>query len=63
MDKTETVLVSACLLGLRCRYDGKAKKYDGIEEIGKLCHLVPVCPEQLGALERPGIRLRFATAE
>ena len=52
-DKKENVLVSACLLGLCCRYDGKEKKYDGMEEMKELCHLVPVCPEQLGGLKTP----------
>jgi uncharacterized protein YbbK (DUF523 family) len=49
------VLISACLLGVRCRYDGGSKpdpvlierlRADGV-------HLVPVCPEQLGGLPTP----------
>ena len=38
----ENVLISACLLGTECRYDGKSMKAAEIEELAKLCHLVPV---------------------
>lgn len=46
------VLVSACLLGLPCRYDGTGKL---LEELAALpgVELVPVCPEQLGGLPTP----------
>ena len=27
------LLVSACLLGLRCRYDGQSKRMDGLERL------------------------------
>ncbi len=44
-------LVSACLLGLRTRYDGASKAVPWLERKAK--HLVPVCPEQLGGLPTP----------
>ncbi|MCE5275937.1 MAG: DUF523 domain-containing protein [Syntrophaceae bacterium] len=46
------VLVSACLLGIRCRYDGRSRTRRWIL---KLPHIipVPVCPEQLGGLPTP----------
>jgi len=47
------ILISACLLGVRCRYDGQSKAYPGIEELGKKHILIPVCPEQLGGLSTP----------
>lgn len=43
-------IISACLLGLHCRYDGSTK--GPIEVPEDLC-LVPVCPEQLGGLPTP----------
>ena len=46
-------LVSACLIGIKCRYDGKSnlnKKCLGLFKKGKL---IPVCPEQLGGLQTP----------
>lgn len=51
----EKILVSACLLGIGCRYDGKEKAN---EQVLKLLNdpdvvLVPVCPEQLGGLPTP----------
>lgn len=51
----ENILVSACLLGLGCRYDG-GRKAD--ERVMRLLEreditLIPVCPEQLGGMETP----------
>lgn len=47
------LLVSACLLGIPCRYDGAEKEYEGIRELMKHHVLIPVCPEQLGGLATP----------
>ncbi len=47
------LLVSACLLGVCCRYDGKSQPQPGIEELAQRYQLVPVCPEQLGGLTTP----------
>ena len=47
------ILVSACLLGCRCRYDGASKPVAGIEMLAACHTLVPVCPEQLGGLPTP----------
>ncbi len=52
MEKTP-ILVSSCLLGLRCRYDGGEKADARILSLGKRRALVPVCPEQLGGLPTP----------
>ena len=46
-------LVSACLLGTHCRYDG-GHCYNGIvEKLKKDAVIVPVCPEMLGGLGVP----------
>ena len=50
MDK---LLVSACLLGTPCRYDGKSKPIAGIEHLRERYELIPVCPEQAGGLPTP----------
>lgn len=47
------ILVSACLLGACCRYDGKSVPNEDIIALGKKHQLVPVCPEQLGGLPTP----------
>ena len=48
-------LISACLLGLYCRYDGKVKTYEGVAELLQRedIHLIPICPEQAGGLATP----------
>ena len=47
------LLVSACLLGVRSRYDGASKPHPLVEELAKRHTLIPVCPEQLGGLSTP----------
>lgn len=46
------VLVSACLLGVGCRYDGKSKGVQ-LDALMARCELIPICPEQLGGLPTP----------
>lgn len=48
-----TILVSACLLGCPCRYDGKSKPNDGVLALMEHHTLIPVCPEQMGGLATP----------
>ena len=53
MDTKERILVSACLLGVPCRYDGKSVPCEGVICLKERAQLVPVCPEQLGGLPTP----------
>ncbi len=53
MDNSTPILVSTCLLGVPCRYDGTAKADERILSLAKTRHLIPVCPEQLGGLPTP----------
>jgi len=39
------VIISACLLGENCRYDGKTKKSNEIVEHFKEYEIIPFCPE------------------
>ncbi len=52
---TEPVLISACLLGIPCRWHGQRpkKRQTLIERLKKKYVLVPVCPEQLGGMSTP----------
>ena len=47
------LLISACLLGCACRYDGKSKPHPLAVELARWGLAVPVCPEQLGGLPTP----------
>ncbi len=50
----EKILVSACLYGVACRYDGLDKKSAFIaEELSKYYDLVAICPEVEGGLPIP----------
>ena len=48
-------VVSACLLGLKTRYDGRVVPSDTCRKAtaGAVC--IPVCPEQLGGLPTPRV--------
>ena len=47
------ILISACLLGACCRYDGASKAHPLAALLAERHPLVPVCPEQLGGLPTP----------
>ncbi len=47
------VLVSACLAGVRCRYDGGACPDPAVVDLVRRGRALPVCPEQLGGLPTP----------
>ena len=49
------ILISGCLLGLSCRYDGNSKGFSSeiIEKLRTKHTLIPACPEQLGGLPTP----------
>jgi len=49
------ILVSACLLGCECRYDGKSKPCEKVLALAKDNILIPICPEQNGGLTTPRI--------
>ena len=52
----EKLLVSACMLGAGCRYDGKSKPIIEKETLDKLClkyEIIPICPEIYGGLPTP----------
>ena len=46
-------IVSACLIGVACRYDGKSFPSEEAIELAKKGLAIPLCPEQLGGLPTP----------
>ncbi len=49
----EKVLVSACLMGIHCRYNGEHCLDSRVQKTLKGRTPIPVCPEQLGGLPTP----------
>lgn len=47
------ILVSACLVGMRCRYDGRGSADPVGVELVRKGLAIPACPEQLGGLTTP----------
>ena len=47
------ILVSACLAGYNCRYNGGNHEDERIVQLVKEGRALPVCPEQLGGLTTP----------
>lgn len=57
--KTEFI-VSACLAGFPCRYDGKAQTDPAVQELVRSGKARPVCPECLGGLPTPRMSAEIA---
>lgn len=49
------ILVSACLLGINCKYDGGNNLRKEVKELSDKHNLVPFCPEVYGGLTTPRI--------
>lgn len=47
------LLLSACLLGVNCKYDGLNNVHQRIQEMARRGGVIPLCPEQLGGLSTP----------
>ena len=47
------VIISACLLGIRCRYDGGHSRNEIPVKKKKTYQLIPICPEESGGLPTP----------
>ncbi len=49
------IIVSACLAGVECRYNGQAFPVPKVVEMVKKGQAIPLCPELLGSLPTPRI--------
>lgn len=47
------MVVSACLAGVRCRYNGQAFPVPAVVELVQSGQAIPLCPEILGGLPTP----------
>lgn len=47
------ILVSACLCGVNCKYNGKNNLNEEMLELLKRGEALLICPEQMGGLETP----------
>ena len=56
MYKAKPLLVSACLVGVGCRFDGGDKMDHAVLRALKGKVFIPICPEQLGGLRTPRLR-------
>lgn len=48
-----TILVSACLLGENCKYNGGNNRNERVLRFVAVHEIIPVCPEMLGGLPAP----------
>ena len=53
MTGDKPIIISACLAGYSCRYDGRHKEMPYLKERVKRGEVIPLCPEQLGGLPTP----------
>ena len=54
--KKEKVVVSACLLGENCKYNGKNNKNEKVIDFLKDKEVIVVCPEAMGGLSIPRLK-------
>ncbi|HBT19969.1 MAG TPA: DUF523 domain-containing protein [Peptococcaceae bacterium] len=45
------ILISACLIGINCKYNGGNNALSFLDKLPKC--IIPICPEQLGGLPTP----------
>ena len=64
-DNRKPILVSACLLGLPTRYDGKTKRSQAVIDYLERENLlpIPVCPEQLAGMSTPRDKTFFHSGD
>ncbi len=63
--EARVVLVSACLVGQHCRYDGKSKRSERVRQALEGKEVVPMCPEAAAGMgiPRPPVELSGGTGE
>jgi uncharacterized protein YbbK (DUF523 family) len=52
-DARSTIVVSACLLGVRCNHRGEANTSEEALRLADEFRVIPVCPESIGGLPTP----------
>ena len=64
-ESQQSIIVSACLLGLPTRYDGKAKRSQAVIDYLQNEKLlpIPVCPEQLAGMTTPRAKTFFHSGD
>jgi uncharacterized protein YbbK (DUF523 family) len=53
MKSDSVILVSACLVGIPCRYDGGRCPHDQLQALAAQGDVFPLCPEVVGGLPTP----------
>lgn len=53
LEEKPGALISACLVGVHCRYDGGHQFRESVRDLSARFELVPICPEQLGGMPTP----------
>ncbi|MBW1678828.1 MAG: DUF523 domain-containing protein [Deltaproteobacteria bacterium] len=57
------ILVSACLVGINCRFDGTNKLNEKVLNFCQNKGFIPICPEQLGGLSTPRIPAEIVSGD
>ncbi len=56
-------LASACLVGVKCRYDGESKVNEKLRQLFLEGEIIPVCPELLGGFPAPRPRMEIENGD
>ena len=63
MSISDKIIVSACLVGEKCRFDGKSKANADIIKLAEKREIIPLCPEVLGGLPIPRARAEIKSGD
>jgi uncharacterized protein YbbK (DUF523 family) len=58
----DLILVSACLLGVACRYDGKSRPAPELRDLATRGKVITICPEVAGGLPIPRVPAEIENA-
>jgi uncharacterized protein YbbK (DUF523 family) len=62
IQRQDLILVSACLLGVACRYDAQSRPEALLLDLAAKGRLVPFCPEMAGGLPTPRLPAEIESA-
>jgi len=59
MRKDEVIIISSCLAGVKCRYNGKDKKAIWFDSLKERYRIIDLCPEVLAGMKIPRSAMEF----
>ncbi len=59
----ENILISLCLVGIDCKYNGGNNLIDQLDELKQRYNLIPFCPEVTGGMPTPRLPVEIVNGQ